>query len=70
MSTHRIGINGLEQNTTDAMIRVRLAEGVVVGSMTALELLDLYWQASHTEPDDVETLQTLAAEIIQGDNEE
>ncbi len=50
--------------------RVRLAEGVVVGSMTALELLDLYWKANHTDPSETETLQTLAAEIIQGEAEE
>ena len=36
--------------------RVRLAEGVVVGSMTALELLDLYWAANHTDPDEIEIL--------------
>jgi len=50
--------------------RVRLPEGQIVGSMTALELLDLYWQANHTEPEDIESLQTLAAEIIQGESEE
>jgi exonuclease SbcD len=50
--------------------RVRLPEGQIVGSMTALELLDLYWKANHTEPDDIETLQALAVEIIQGDSEE
>ncbi len=47
--------------------RVRLAEGVVVGGMSALELLDLYWKANHTDPDETETLQTLAAEIIQNE---
>jgi len=50
--------------------RVRLPEGQIVGSMTALQLLDLYWQANHTEPEDIESLQTLAAEIIQGESEE
>jgi exonuclease SbcD len=47
--------------------RVRLPEGQIAGSMTALDLLELYWQANHTEPDEIETLQSLAAEIIQGD---
>ena len=47
--------------------RVRLPEGQIVGSMTALDLLELYWKANHTDPDEVETLQRLAAEIIQGD---
>jgi exonuclease SbcD len=50
--------------------RVRLPEGQIVGSMTALELLDLYWKANHAEPDNVESLQALAAEIIQGETEE
>ncbi|MFN2152744.1 MAG: exonuclease SbcCD subunit D, partial [Anaerolineales bacterium] len=50
--------------------RVRLPEGQIVGSMTALELLDLYWKANHTEPEDIESLQTLAAEIIQGEDGE
>jgi exonuclease SbcD len=50
--------------------RVRLAEGVVVGSMSALELLDLYWKANHIDPEDIETLQSLAAEIIQGEGDE
>jgi exonuclease SbcD len=50
--------------------RVRLPEGQIVGSMTALDLLELYWKANHTDPDEIETLQTLAAEIIQGDTDE
>jgi exonuclease SbcD len=49
--------------------RVRLPEGQVVGSMTALELLDLYWKANHTEPKDIENLKALAAAIIQGEAE-
>jgi exonuclease SbcD len=47
--------------------RVRLPEGQIVGSMSALELLELYWKANHTNPDEIGTLQTLAAEIIQGE---
>ena len=47
--------------------RVRLPEGQIVGSMSALDLLDLYWKANHTKPDEIETLQTLANKIIQGE---
>lgn len=47
--------------------RVRLPEGQIVGSMTALDLLELYWKANHTDPNEMKTLQTLAAEIIQGE---
>ena len=50
--------------------RVRLPEGQIVGSMSALELLDLYWKANHTKPDEIEALQTLAAKIIQGEADE
>jgi len=50
--------------------RVRLPEGQIVGSMSALELLDLYWKANHTKPDEIEALQTLATAIIQGEAEE
>jgi exonuclease SbcD len=48
--------------------RVRLPEGQIVGSMTALELLDLYWKANHTNPEEIESLQSLATDIIQGDD--
>jgi exonuclease SbcD len=50
--------------------RVRLPEGQIVGSLSALELLDLYWKSNHTETDEIETLQTLAADIIRGEAEE
>ncbi|HBX71231.1 MAG TPA: hypothetical protein DEH25_18110 [Chloroflexi bacterium] len=49
--------------------RVRLPEGQIVGSLSALELLDLYWKSNHTEPEAIETLQALAAEIIRGESE-
>ena len=49
--------------------RVRLPEGQIAGSMTALDLLDLYWKANHTDPDEIETLQSLADKIIQGDTD-
>jgi len=47
--------------------RVRLPEGQIVGSMTVLDLMELYWKANHTDPNEMKTLQTLAAEIIQGE---
>jgi len=49
--------------------RVRLPEGQAVGSMSALELLDIYWKANHTDPEVIEALQTLAVDIIQGESE-
>ena len=44
--------------------RVRIPDDQNVGSMSALELLDLYWKASHTKPVDVVALNQLAAEVI------
>ncbi len=45
--------------------RVRLPEDQSVGSLTPLELLDLYLRASHTSPDDVPVLMQLAAGVIE-----
>ncbi|HEX6306242.1 MAG TPA: exonuclease SbcCD subunit D [Anaerolineales bacterium] len=45
--------------------RVRLPDNQGVGSLSSLELLDLYWRASHTESDDTEALGKLAAEVIE-----
>jgi exonuclease SbcD len=47
--------------------RVRLPDDQNFGALTALELLEIYWQARHTEDSDTQELQTLAAEILQGD---
>ena len=44
--------------------RVRLPEDQTVGSMSALELLNLYWRASHTKDEDLEALSRLAGEVI------
>ena len=44
--------------------RIRLPGDQVVGSLSPLELLDLYWRASHTDPDEAETLKQLATAII------
>jgi len=45
--------------------RVRIPDDQNVGSMSALELLDLYWKASHTKDEDIEALNQLASELIE-----
>lgn len=45
--------------------RIRLPEDQTVGSLTPLELLELYWRASHTGPAEEEALTKLAAEVIE-----
>lgn len=45
--------------------RVRLPEDQSVGSMSPLELLDIYWRANHTKNDDLEALNRLAGEILE-----
>lgn len=45
--------------------RIRLPEDQAVGSLSPLELLDLYWQASHTNPEESEALTKLAREVIE-----
>jgi exonuclease SbcD len=50
--------------------RIRLPEGQAVGKLTALELLDKFWGASHTEIDDRDALNQLAAQIIQSIDED
>jgi exonuclease SbcD len=44
--------------------RIRLPEDQTLGSLTALELLDLYWKASHTDPDETEALNELARQVL------
>jgi exonuclease SbcD len=44
--------------------RVRIPDDQNVGSMSAIELLNLYWKASHTKPEEVDALNQLAAEVI------
>jgi DNA repair protein SbcD/Mre11 len=44
--------------------RIRLPEDQAVGSLTPLELLDLYWRARHTDPEESQQLARLAAELI------
>jgi len=45
--------------------RVRLPEDQAVGSLTPLELLDLYWRTSHTSKVEKEELSKLAAQVIE-----
>jgi exonuclease SbcD len=45
--------------------RVRLAEDQSVGSLAPLELLDLYWRASHTAKKEQEELTRLAREVLE-----
>jgi DNA repair protein SbcD/Mre11 len=45
--------------------RVRLPADQTVGSLSPLELLDLYWRASHTGGEEQEELSRLAREVIE-----
>jgi exonuclease SbcD len=47
-----------------AEARIRLPGDQAIGSFNPLELLDLYWRASHTETEDAQSLSRLATEII------
>lgn len=44
--------------------RIRLPEDKSVGSLTHLELLDLYWRATHNDQGENEALMKLAGEVI------
>jgi exonuclease SbcD len=47
--------------------RVRLPEGQLAGSMTPMALLETYWGTQHLAPEEVEKLQSLAVEILGGE---
>jgi exonuclease SbcD len=49
--------------------RVRLAEGQNIASLSPLELLEKYWEASHTDTVEAETLQKLAGQVLSDENE-
>ncbi len=49
--------------------RVRIPDGSAVSSMGAMELLDIYWKASHTPADQQTHLNELAQKIISGEEE-
>jgi exonuclease SbcD len=50
--------------------RVRIPDGSTVSSMGPMELLDIYWKASHTPADLQAHLNELAQRIISGEEEE
>lgn len=45
--------------------RVRLPQDQALGSLTPLELLEIYWRTVHIEPPESEALQSLAKELLQ-----
>ena len=49
--------------------RIRLPDDQAVGSLNALELLEIYWRASHVEDDERQALGALAGQVIQGEAE-
>ncbi|MGC1377077.1 MAG: exonuclease SbcCD subunit D [Anaerolineales bacterium] len=52
-------------------LRVRLAENQNITSLTPLELLSTYWEAEHTaDAVEVEALQKLAAQVLDGNNQQ
>jgi exonuclease SbcD len=44
--------------------RVRLPADQAIGSLTPLELLDLYWRANHVDPAESQELNELGAKVI------
>jgi len=44
--------------------RIRLPGDQALGSLSPLELLEIYWRASHTDSKEIETLQELAVQVI------
>lgn len=48
--------------------RIRLPEDQTMGSLSALDLLNIYWQANHTDTGDTQELLDLAKIIIRGDD--
>ncbi|MGD2156029.1 MAG: hypothetical protein PVG32_04095 [Anaerolineales bacterium] len=47
----------------------RLREDQTVSSLSPLKLLELYWRAAHTDPQEIDALSELAAESIKGDED-
>jgi len=45
--------------------RIRIPDDQSVSSMSPLDLLELYWSASHTDPEIIEPLTSLARQIIE-----
>jgi hypothetical protein len=44
--------------------RIRLPGDQAIGSLSPLELLDIYWRANHTGSEEIQALQRLAAEVM------
>lgn len=52
-------------------LRVRLAEDQNIASLTPLELLNTYWEAEHTtDAGEIDALQKLAAQVLDGANQQ
>lgn len=49
--------------------RIRIPGDQAIGGLSPLELLDLYWRASHLDGDDSQKLSEIAAQVIQEVNE-
>jgi len=47
-------------------VRIRISQDRTISSLTPLELLDIFWRASHTEADEASALARLAQEVISG----
>jgi hypothetical protein len=45
--------------------RIRLPQDQAISSLTALDLLDVYWRSVNSDDAETEELQKLAAEVIQ-----
>ncbi len=45
--------------------RVRLPKDQTIGSLTPLDLLDVYWRSNHTDPEESAALTQLAVEVIE-----
>lgn len=50
--------------------RIRLPNDQAIASLTPLELLDVYWQAAHTDQAEMEALQQLATQVLDGENQQ
>jgi exonuclease SbcD len=50
--------------------RIRLPEDQAIGSLTPLELLEVYWRANHSNPDEMKALLKLAEQVLQQDTPE
>jgi DNA repair protein SbcD/Mre11 len=49
--------------------RIRLPNDREIATLTPLELLEVYWQARHTETAEAQALQTLAAQVLAEQNQ-